>query len=345
MNIAIVGATGYGGVELLRLLNQHYKVENITLYSSSQEGTAMHELYPHLASFPTYQLEAVTPEKMGEAHDVIFLSTPPGVSAELTVKLLNKRAKVIDLSGDLRLENQSVYETWYKRTAAPDALRQQAVYGLTEWNALSIQSANVVANPGCYPTASLLGLLPLANEGILDGASVIIDAKTGTTGAGRSPSAVTHFSETNENLKAYGVNTHKHLPEMEEHLHKLGGADQKLTFTPHLAPMARGIMATMYVQPSQELNRKDIDELYQAAYQNEPFVHVHQDGRVPSTKETYASNMCMIGTALDERTGRLTVVSVIDNLVKGAAGQAIQNMNVMFGFSQNTGIQQAPVFP
>lgn len=346
MRIGIVGATGYGGAELLRLLNRHPEVENIQLYTSSKEGVHIGETYPHLTDLYEQTLNLFDPIEVGTKSDVVFMATPPGVSAQHTEEIASHGAKVIDLSGDLRIKNPQVYENWYHRQAAKVETINQAVYGLTEWNREWIKSANIIANPGCFPTAVLLGLAPLfQQENVVDFQSVIIDAKTGTSGAGRSASMVTHYSEMNENFKIYQVNTHKHTPEIEQQLFHWNQQSRAITFQPHLVPMVRGIMATMYLQLKQDFSQEKLLDLYQETYGAEAFVRIRKSINYPATKEVFGSNYCDIGLSYDERTGRLTVVSVIDNMVKGAAGQAIQNMNVMYGWDEKTGLEMVPVYP
>ncbi|MDZ5783660.1 N-acetyl-gamma-glutamyl-phosphate reductase [Marinococcus luteus] len=343
MNTAIIGATGYGGVELLRMLAQHRGVEQIDVYSSSKQNTKLSDMYPHMKDLYN---EILRPLETADwsAYDVVFLSTPPGISAEWS-ETIAAHTKVIDLSGDLRLKNAGTYEQWYQRQSAPDSLLQEAVYGLTEWNREDVAGASLLSNPGCYPTAVLLGLLPLVGKDVIDPSNIIIDAKTGTTGAGRTPSAVTHFSEMDGNFKIYKVNEHKHTPEIEQALDMHTGGNHPITFSPHLVPMTRGILATMYMPLTDGTKSGHIEELLHQAYDKESFVRIRGEKTFPETKEVYGSNFCDIGWTVDKRTDRLTVVSVIDNLVKGASGQAIQNMNVMLGADETEGISQLPVYP
>jgi N-acetyl-gamma-glutamyl-phosphate reductase len=345
MRVGIIGATGYGGAELLRLLNQHTHVEDIVLYSSSKEGMNIQESYPHVSEIYNKQLKSININTIKEEVDTVFLATPPGVSAEWSQAIADAGCQVIDLSGDLRLQDPSVYEKWYKREAAPDTLIEHAVYGLPEWNRESIKEAKIISNPGCYPTATLLGLAPLAKSDIIDVDSIIIDAKSGTSGAGRSPSAVTHYSEMNENFKIYQINTHKHIPEIEQLLQSWNEKISSVTFQPHLVPMVRGIMATIYVKAKKQTSEQELRELYRDSYGHERFVRVRPEGQYPATKEVYGSNYCDIGITYDERTGRITIVSVIDNVVKGASGQAIQNFNIMNGFEEGTGLNLVPMYP
>ncbi|WP_091660985.1 N-acetyl-gamma-glutamyl-phosphate reductase [Alteribacillus iranensis] len=343
MKAAIVGATGYGGIELIRLLHNHQEIEHIAVFSSSQEGKTMAQSYPHVTEIIDETLETIDAATLKE-YDVVFLSTPPGVSAELSAELVPE-TKVIDLSGDLRLKRSDIYEAWYGRKSAPNHLLQQAVYGLSEWKKESIKNTSLLSNPGCYPTAILLGLAPLIQEGAIQPEYLIIDAKSGTTGAGRSPSAMTHFSEMNDNFKVYKVNEHKHTPEIEQQLSDWANKEVTVTFTPHLVPMTRGIMATMYAPLTEGWSTEKITALYESVYADQPFVRVRENGTFPFTKEVYGTNYCDMSFSIDERTGRITVVSVIDNLVKGASGQAVQNMNLMFGFEEGTGLNTIPIYP
>ncbi|MFD2705087.1 N-acetyl-gamma-glutamyl-phosphate reductase [Salibacterium lacus] len=343
MKAAIVGATGYGGIELIRLLHNHPDIESMTVFSSSQEGKQMAQSYPHVTGIVELTLEDIEPQNL-KKHDVVFLSTPPGVSAELSAAL-NGAVRVIDLSGDLRLKDADTYCRWYGRESAPDALLQEAVYGLTEWHREEVRTAGLLSNPGCYATTVLTGILPLIQEQAADAGNLIIDAKSGTTGAGRSPSAVTHFSEMNDNLKIYKVNEHKHTPEIEQELSRFSGKEAPVTFSPHLVPMTRGIMATMYAPLPPGWKGKDLENLFEQCYQNSPFVRIRKDGALPFTKEVYGTNYCDIGFTVDERTGRATIVSVTDNLMKGASGQAVQNMNLMFGFPETKGLDYIPIYP
>lgn len=345
MRVGIIGATGYGGAELLRLLKHHPHITEVVLYTSSKEGMNINESYPHLMSIYEQELKAINLDSINDEVDAVFFATPPGFSAEWSEAIAGTGCQVIDLSGDLRIKDPKTYELWYQREAASSALINNAVYGLTEWNREAIRSANIVANPGCYPTATLLGLAPLLTNKLVDVNSIIIDAKSGTSGAGRSPSSITHYSEMNENFKAYQINKHKHIPEIEQQLHEWDNNLSFVTFQPHLVPMVRGIMSTMYMKAKKETSEQELRELYQTVYGNERFVRVRRQGEFPATKEVYGSNYCDIGLTYDERTGRITVVSVIDNVVKGASGQAIQNFNVMNGFTEEAGLTLVPMYP
>ncbi|MFC7060904.1 N-acetyl-gamma-glutamyl-phosphate reductase [Halobacillus seohaensis] len=344
MEIGIVGATGYGGVELFRLLSSYPGIDSINLYSSTQSGEFFQELYSHVNN-EQYTLQDLNPDKMSKQLDIIFLATPAGVSSELTPKLLEGKAKVIDLSGDLRLKDSRTYTNWYKKEAAIQSVLEKAVYGLPEWNKEAIQSAKVIANPGCFPTATLLGLAPVMNEQLADPKRIIIDAKSGISGAGKNASPVTHFANTQENFRIYKVNQHQHIPEIEQQLKIWNSETNPITFSTHLVPMTRGIMATIYVELLESRSLEELIKLYQKVYENQPFVRIRKAGDFPCTRDVYASNYCDIGLTLDERTGRVTIVAVIDNLMKGAASQAVQNMNLVLGNDESTGLHQVPVYP
>ncbi|MFV8827348.1 N-acetyl-gamma-glutamyl-phosphate reductase [Alkalihalobacterium sp. APHAB7] len=345
MKAAIIGATGYGGADLIRLLHNHPEVELRSVHSSSQQGIKISKSYPHLQGITDLVLQDIDPLLIKQQADVVFLSTPPGVSRDISGQLLEVGLKVIDLSGDLRLVDEKVYEKWYGINAAKTSLLERAVYGLPEWEKEKIQEAELISNPGCYPTATLLGLLPLVKNEFIDNKSIIIDAKSAVSGAGRSPSPVTHYSEMNDNFKIYKVNQHKHIPEIEQGLNVYGGEVPFVTFSTHLVPMTRGIMSTIYMNSSNQLTEKELRDLFEETYKDAPFVRVRESGEYPSTKEVYGTNYCDIGVTYDDRTGRITVVSVIDNLMKGAAGQAIQNLNIMNGFEETSGLNYIPTYP
>lgn len=344
MEVGIIGATGYSGLELIRLLKNHPQVTNIMLYSSSQSGETINRLYPHLQNEQWKPLKEIDLNKISAEIDVMFLATPPGVSAEWSGPLLEAGLSVIDLSGDLRLTDRGVYEKWYKRPSAKEGLIEQAIYGLSEWNKSTIKTAKLIANPGCFPTAALLALIPLIQAGAIERDSIVIDAKSGTSGAGKSPTSMTHFSETNENFKIYQVASHKHTPEIEQQLAKWG-AQPPLSFQPHLVPMVRGIMATIYAKAAKPLSNEWLTDCYNSAYENAPFVRIKENGTFPATKHVFGSNYCDIGFCYDKRTGRVIVASVIDNLMKGAAGQAVQNFNLMHGFDETAGLEAVPMYP
>ncbi|GAB2719679.1 N-acetyl-gamma-glutamyl-phosphate reductase [Paenibacillus thermoaerophilus] len=342
---AIVGSTGYGGVELIRLLLQHPKVRITSVISSSAAGQLYTDGYPHLTEIITDRLDAVDPELVASKADVVFLATPHGVSAATAPKFLEAGLKVIDLSGDFRLQDGSVYEKYYKHAPADPSYVKKAVYGLAEVFGADVNGASFVANPGCYPTSAALGLVPLVQAGWIDLDSIIIDAKSGVSGAGRGMSLTTHFSEVNENFFAYKINKHQHTPEIEQTLSRVAGRPVTLTFTPHLVPMTRGILSTIYAKLENGRTEAEVHELYRQYYEGRRFVRVRPLGKFPATKEVAGSNYCDIGLSVDARTGRITILSAIDNLVKGAAGQAVQNLNLMMGWDEAEGLAFTPVYP
>lgn len=345
MKVAIIGATGYGGAELIRILERHPSVAGILNCSSSQYGELLINSYPHLQSIADQPLQEIDAEKLAAEVDLVFTATPAGIAAKLVPVLMNAGLKVIDLSGDHRLKNTEQYEAWYGKDAGEERWISEAVYGLTEWSETELQGAELVANPGCYPTAALLGLAPLVKEQIIEGKSIVIDAKTGVSGAGRNASAATHFSEMNDNLKIYKVNAHQHIPEMEQVLTSWSNDAGPISFSTHLIPMTRGMMTTIYADAKGAVNEQKLFDLYRENYEQSYFIRIREKGAFPSTKEVYGSNFCDISLAYDERTNRIMVVSVIDNLMKGAAGQAVQNMNKMFGLDEKAGLDFVPVYP
>ena len=276
--------------------------------------------------------------------EIVFLATPAGVSVELTPKLLAVGLKVIDLSGDFRMIDPSSYELWYKKPAAKEEILRKAVYGLSEWKRTEIQKAHLIANPGCFATAALLAILPLVRSGIIEEDSIIIDAKSGVSGAGKTPTTMTHFPELYDNLRIYKVNEHQHVPEIEQMLAEWNRETKPITFSTHLIPISRGIVVTLYAKVKREMKIEQLQKLYEEVYEQSAFVRIRMQGEFPSPKEVRGSNYCDMGIAYDERTGRVTVVSVIDNMMKGAAGQAIQNANIVAGLEETTGLQHMPLY-
>jgi len=342
---AVIGSTGYGGVELLRLLLNHPQVQITSVISSSQAGVPIADVFPHLNQILVDRLDALDTGLIRGKADVVFLATPHGVSAELAPQLLDAGLKVIDLSGDFRLKSGETYRQWYNHSPADEAWLKKAVYGLCEIYGDKVRGASFVSNPGCYPTAASLGLIPAVARGLIDPATIIIDAKSGVSGAGRGLSLGTHFSEVNENFSAYKINRHQHTPEIEQTLSDVAGRDVTVTFTTHLVPMTRGIMCTAYATSAGGAGTDDFLAAYREYYAGRPFVRIRERGKFPATKEVWGSNYCDIGIAVDGRTGRATIISVIDNLVKGAAGQAIQNLNIMMGWDETLGLRLSPAFP
>ncbi|WP_188456952.1 N-acetyl-gamma-glutamyl-phosphate reductase [Virgibacillus oceani] len=345
MKIAIIGATGYGGAELIRILNMHPEVSIHSIHSSSQQNKPIHESYPHLESITEQVLQEIDAEKIARQVDLVFTATPSGISSKLVPELLNNGLKVIDLSGDYRIKNPTVYKEWYKKQPVDAYWLHEAVYGLTEWMDEDLTEIKFISNPGCYPTAALLGLAPLVKNQLIDTNSIIIDAKSGVTGAGRNATPTTHYPEMNDNLKIYKVNEHQHIPEIEQVLSEWNAEVGPITFSTHLVPMTRGIMATMYADLTKEIKYEQLFQLYQESYQDAYFVRIKEQGMFPCTKEVYGSNFCDISLAYDKRTNRVMVVSVIDNLMKGAAGQAVQNLNKLLGIAEQSGLDFVPVYP
>ena len=342
----IIGATGYAGGELVRLLLRHSEVELIWLGSRSYAGQRYADIYRNMTSLEDALCSNDNMQALAEEADVIFTATPQGFCAGAVDEDILNKTKIIDLSADFRLKDVHVYEEWYKITHASPQFLDEAVYGLCELNRKSISGARIVANPGCYTTCSILTLWPLVREGLIDPDTIIIDAKSGTSGAGRGEKLQNLFCEVNENVKAYGVATHRHTPEIEEQLSYAAGRAIRLNFTPHLIPMNRGILVTAYADLAAEGIRKDeIRSAYKKYYGAESFIRLLDDGICPETKWVEGSNFTDIGFCLDERTNRVIAMGALDNLVKGAAGQAVQNMNLLFGLPENTGLEVVPVFP
>ncbi|MED0988755.1 N-acetyl-gamma-glutamyl-phosphate reductase [Bacillus nitratireducens] len=344
MKVAIIGATGYGGIELIRLLEQHPYFSIASLHSFSQVGEFITNVYPHFRNILVHTLQEIDAEKIEKEAEIVFLATPAGVSTELTPKLLAVGLKVIDLSGDFRMKDPLTYEQWYKRVAAKEEVLRKAVYGLSEWKRSEIQNANLIANPGCFATAALLAILPLVRSGMIEEDSIIIDAKSGVSGAGKTPTTMTHFPELYDNLHIYKVNEHQHVPEIEQMLAEWNRETKPITFSTHLIPISRGIMVTLYAKVKREMEIEQLQKLYEETYGRSTFIRIRTQGEFPSPKEVRGSNYCDMGIAYDERTGRVTVVSVIDNMMKGAAGQAIQNANIVAGLEETTGLQHMPLY-
>jgi N-acetyl-gamma-glutamyl-phosphate reductase len=339
---AIAGASGYTGSELARLLLAHPDVEIDIITSETHEGrpfSALHPQFRGLLDMPLKPAEAISERDV----NVIFLALPHGVSMEFAEKWAQHPARIVDFSGDFRLSSAAHYAKWYKREHTWPGGLGHAVYGLPEIHADAIAKARLVANPGCYPTASILALAPLlAGERILTD-TLIVDAKSGLTGAGISPSATSHYSNVNENFRAYGVTNHRHTIEIEEQCGLFSDTRVSVQFTPHLLPVDRGILATAYATPRSDISQAELTDLYTDFYAGKPFVRIRED--LPSLKDVRASNFCDIRPVYDARTNRILIFSAIDNLVKGAAGQAVQNMNLMLGLAEITGLLQVPMQP
>ncbi|MBC7545522.1 MAG: N-acetyl-gamma-glutamyl-phosphate reductase [Candidatus Sericytochromatia bacterium] len=343
--VAIIGATGYSGIELVRLLQSHPQVQLTYLSSESYTGQAISEVYPHLAGRIGHALDGLDPAAVAARADVVFLGLPAGKSSELVPAFLAAGLRVIDMGGDFRLVDGAVHEQWYKKPAPPRHVQAEAVYGLSELWRDAVRQARFITNPGCYATSAILGLAPLLRHGLIDPASVIIDAKSGVSGAGRGVTLGVHFAEVNENFQAYKVNQHQHTPEIEQVLGQVAAQPLTVTFTTHLLPITRGILCTSYATLKAPVTAEALRTLYTGDYAGCPFVRTMPLGSFPATKQVQGSNYCDIGLAVDERTHRVTVISVIDNLVKGAAGQAIQNFNLMMGYGEGVGLDVSPLYP
>ena len=336
IRVSILGATGYAGAELARLLGMHKEVQFMHLISRTYARKRLCDIYPGLdKSLPA--LEALDIDRIAADSDVAFTSLPHGASKEVIPALYEKGLKVIDLSGDFRYDDACVYAQWYGEEHSAPELLKQSVYGLPELHRSAINTARLVGNPGCYTTCSILALAPLVKNKLIDVSTIVIDAKSGASGAGREPSQPLHFCEANENVKAYKVAAHRHTSEIEQELSKLYGGEIMLSFTPHLLPVNRGILATSYAKLAQKASVKELTSLYKSFYVNEPFVKIYENG-LPELKHVNGSNNIAIGIAVDERLGRVIAVSCIDNLIKGAGGQAIQNMNLMFSLDETEGL-------
>ena len=341
IKVGIVGGTGYTGVELLRLLARHPEVELAAITSRGDAGTAVAEMFPSLRGQVALQFVDPAAAPLDRC-DLVFFATPNGIAMQQAAQLLDSGVRVIDLAADFRIKDVSVWEKWYGMTHAAPLLVAEAVYGLPEVNREQIRTARLVANPGCYPTATQLGFLPLIEAGCIDSSHLIADAKSGVSGAGRKAETHILFSEASDNFKAYGVPGHRHLPEIRQGLALAAGHDVGLTFVPHLTPMIRGIHATLYGRITKEA---DFQALFEDRYAREPFVDVLPPNSHPETRSVRAANHCRIAVHRPQGGDTLVVLSVIDNLVKGAAGQAVQNMNLMFGFDECAGLTQIPVLP
>jgi len=344
IRVAVVGGTGYAGAELVRLLSGHPHVELTIITSRQYEGQPFSDIYPAMAGIVNLTCRAFSEEAVSKAADVVFTALPHKVSMGVVPGLIDQGKKVIDLSADFRFKDPALYEAWYDESHQTKDLLETAVYGLPEIYFNDIQKASLVGNPGCYPTSVLLPLLPLIKAPFIDPDTVIADSKSGTSGAGRSVSLTTHFCEVNEAFKAYNVAAHRHNPEMDEVLSLFAGRTIHITFTPHLVPITRGMLTTIYVGLKEDVSTRDVASFLDSFYADKPFVRICPMSRFPNTMYVRGTNYCDIGFHVAERTKRLILISAIDNLVKGASGQAVQNMNIMLGFAETAGLDQPP-FP
>lgn len=341
----IIGSTGYAGQELVRLLTGHKDAEIKWFGSKSYINKNFSDIYQNYFQIVDDKCLDDNIERLADEVDVIFTATPQGFCSSLLNETILSKAKVIDLSADFRIKDVSVYEKWYELKHNNPQFLETAVYGLSEINRRLIRNSNLIANPGCYPTCTILSIYPLLKEGLIDGNSIIIDAKSGTSGAGRSAKTDNLFCEVNENIKAYGVTSHRHTPEIEEQLSYASGSEVIINFTPHLIPMNRGILTTSYASLKKNSSYEDIKSAYDKYYAAEKFIRVLNKDVLPQTKWVEGSNFVDINFKLDARTNRIIIMGAMDNLIKGAAGQAVQNMNIMFNLDEANGLLQVPMFP
>lgn len=344
IKVGIIGASGYTGVELARILSDHPDIELTLATSRQHKGKPLAEVFPSLQGKTDIICADGEMHEMAAQADVFFTAVPHKTAMEIAPALLAAGKKVVDLSADFRLRDPAVYEQWYQPHTAKQYLAE-AVYGLPELYRREIGAARLVANPGCYPTSVILALAPLLKAEAIDADSLIVDSKSGASGAGRSAQVATLYCEVSEGFRAYKVGEHRHTPEMEQEISELCGRPVTISFTPHLLPMARGILSTIYARMTKPLTQEELHELYIVFYRNEKFVRICRPAALPATQFVRGSNFCDLGFKFDPRTGRIVILSAIDNLVKGAAGQAVQNMNIMCGFAETAGLETAPLFP
>lgn len=343
MKVSIIGVTGYGGLELVRILRRHPHVTIASVHSHSMNTQTISEAYPHLKQLIDLPLEPIDTEKIMATSELVFFATPSGISKDLAIPFVEAGFPVIDLSGDFRLNKAGLYEKWYGKSSAPIEFIQQAEYGLSEFRDRLTET--FIANPGCYATATLLSLAPLVQQHLIEETSIIVDAKSGISGAGKNPSAATHFAETNENMSLYKMNSHQHIPEIMQQLQAWNEEIPAIQFSTSLIPVTRGIFVTTYAKAKVGITEEQLFAIFQETYQDKPFVRIQEPGVYPTLKQVVGSNYCDIGLAYNEVTQMITIVTVIDNLVKGAAGQAIQNLNILAGYPETAGLEIVPIYP
>jgi len=344
LKVGIYGASGYTGQELLRLLIGHPDTDVVTITSRKFKNVAVSEVYPAFAGITNLRFADSSPENLVSSCEVVFLALPHGEVMKVAPEFVAAGMKVIDLSADFRLKDVSVYETWYAKHAAPDLVKK-AVYGLPELYRDDLKNAQFVANPGCYPTSIILGVAPLLKYGCINTSSIIADSKSGASGSGRDPQLGSLFCEVNEGFRAYKIASHRHTPEIEQELGCIANTAIKISFAPHLVPANRGILSTIYADLNSDMSESEIFDIYDKFYGDEKFVRICKPGTLPNISSVRGSNNCDIGIVVDGRTGRVIIVSAIDNLVKGAAGQAVQNMNLMCGLPEDAGLNHISLFP
>lgn len=342
--IGVVGATGYAGAEVVRLLTGHPGAELTQLVSKTYAGTKISEVYQNLRGLCDLELTELDADALAANCDLVFTALPHGTAQDVIPGLIERGLKVIDLSADYRYRNPDTYEAWYNIQHKSKGLLAESVYGLCELYREEIKKARLVGNPGCYTTCSILGAYPMLKGGFGDSRHIVIDAKSGVSGAGRNTKLDYQFCECTENMKAYGIGTHRHTSEIEEQLSFAAGEEVRLSFTPHLIPQKRGILSTIYIDLKQDTSAEELVSYYRDFYQGEPFLRVYDAGKLPETNHVAGSNFVDIGIVVDKRLSRAVVVSCIDNLVKGAAGQAVQNMNLVLGLPETQGLTAAPIY-
>lgn len=345
IKVGIAGASGYAGGEIIRYLLGHPEVRITFLASDTYKGKQIGHAFPNLMGYDLPECEPMG-ESAVEKADVVFLAQQNGWAMNFAQGLIDAGKKIIDMSADFRFRDAEIYQRWYKTKHAAKELTESAVYGLPELHMDAVRKADLLANPGCYPTSAILALAAAVSEGIIDTGSIIVDSKSGVSGAGRSKFELEFlFSEVDESIKPYGVGVHRHTPEIEQELSGLAGSELRVSFTPHLVPMIRGILTTAYASLTRDVTTSEVIDIYRERYAGSPFVFVLDEGQYPATKNVLGSNCCHIGLKVDGRTGRLVVMSAIDNMGKGAAGQAVQNMNLMLGLPETTGLDRPAVYP
>lgn len=345
IKVGIIGSTGYAGQELVRILLRHPEAKIVWYGSRSYIDKKYSEVFGNMFQLVEDICKGEDMEELASQVDVIFTATPQGLCGSLVNEEILSKVKIIDLSADFRIKDVAKYEKWYGMEHQSPEFVKEAVYGLCEVNREDVKKARLIANPGCFPTCSVLSIYPLAKEGLIDMSTVIIDAKSGTSGAGRGAKVANLYCEVNESIKAYGVTTHRHTPEIEDQLSYASGENVLINFTPHLVPMNRGILVTAYATLKQPATYDEIKAVYDKYYQDEYFVRVLEKDVFPETRWVEGSNFVDVNFKIDERTNRIVMMGAIDNVVKGAAGQAVQNMNLLFGLAENTGLQMVPMFP
>lgn len=341
--IAILGASGYTGVELVRLLLTHSQVEITQITSESSAGKDIGEVFSHLSHSNLPKLKSIAKVDFDSA-DIVFLCLPHATTQEVALKIPKDKI-IIDLSADFRIEDAANYQKWYGKEHVALKLQKKAVYGLTELNRDRIKSSKLIANPGCYPTSILLPILPLIEKNLINPANIIADSKSGISGAGRKANTANLLAELGNNFKPYGIAGHRHVAEVEQEIAKLSGRENPISFTPQVLPISRGILSTIYVENNPNVTSEDIKKTLQEKYDNESFVYIYDDQKAPQISDVVSTNNCTINVFEDRVAGRTIIISVIDNLVKGASGQAVQNMNVILGLDETLGLKQTPVFP